>query len=364
MSGLRETIQVNAPTWLALGGLLIGGVLGAVLWRTSFCTMGALSDIVNLGEWRRFRAWCLAIGVATAGTQTLDLLGIVALDRSMYLAPTVNWAGHVIGGFLFGIGMVLAGGCVSRNLARAGGGDLRALMVLIVVGLTAYVTIGGILGPARALMERSTSLPLGMPTQSLGEFAARALGTPASTGKAVIGGLMALGLLLFALADDAVRRSPRHLSAGIGVGLAVIAGWALTGLAFDEFADRPAAPISITYVRPTGDAIEWLARYTAAPLPGFGVTTVLGALLGAGAMATAEGRFKLATFADTGDTVRSLGGAVMMGVGGVLALGCTIGQGITGLSTLAIGSFLTFAAIVAGGIYGLKMLERWLDHDG
>jgi hypothetical protein len=124
--------------------------------------------------------------------------------------------------------------------------------------------------------------------------------------------------------------------------------------------NRPTQPISLTYVRPTADAIEWLERYTAARVPGFGVATVFGAITGACLVALAKGRYRVAGFADTGDTLRSLMGAALMGIGGVLALGCTIGQGITGVSTLALGSFLTFAAIVMGGVAGLKALERWL----
>ena len=123
-------------------------------------------------------------------------------------------------------------------------------------------------------------------------------------------------------------------------------------------ATRPVPPISLTYVRPTGDALQWLTLFTAAPMPGFGVASVFGALIGACAAALAMGRFRLATFSDTGDTLRNLGGAALMGIGGVMALGCTVGQSITGVSTLALGSFLTFAAIVAGGFYGLRVLER------
>jgi hypothetical protein len=123
-------------------------------------------------------------------------------------------------------------------------------------------------------------------------------------------------------------------------------------------ATRPTQPISLTYIRPTGDAIEWLQRYTAGPIPGFGVATVFGALIGACLTALAMGRFQIATFADKGDLMRNLAGAAMMGFGGVMALGCTVGQAITGVSTLALGSFLTFASIVAGGFCGLRLLER------
>ena len=144
----------------------------------------------------------------------------------------------------------------------------------------------------------------------------------------------------------------------MAIGLVVIAGWALTGLAYDDMATKPVPPISLTYVRPTGDALQWLVLFTAEPVPGFGTASVFGALIGAFAAALAMGRFRITTFSDTGGTLRNLAGAALMGLGGVMALGCTIGQGITGISTLALGSFLTFAAIVAGGLWGLRVLER------
>jgi len=134
----------------------------------------------------------------------------------------------------------------------------------------------------------------------------------------------------------------------------------LTGFAIDEFAPRPLQPVSLTYIRPTGDTLEWLQRFTAEPVPSFGVSSVFGALFGAGAAAAAMGRFRLIGFSDTGDMIRNLLGAALMGVGGVLALGCTVGQAITGVSTLAFGSLLTFAAIVVGGFWGLRLLERTL----
>ena len=360
MNGLRETIQGHAPAWLAVGGFLIGVLFGAIVYRTNFCTMGALSDIVNLQDWRRMRSWLLAIVIAIAGAQMLDAAGIVELKRSMYLSPNLNWAGAILGGLMFGFGMVFSGGCASRNLARVGGGDLRALFTVIVVGISAYMAIGGILGPARAALEQATAIALRSPSQSAGDLLWLGLGVPAAwANKAAATLLVASGLTFCFLGRD-FRTSPTHVLAGIGVGLAAVAGWALTGLAFDELGERPAAPISLTFVRPSGDAIEWLARFTAQPMPGFGVATVFGTIAGALVAAKAMGRFRLATFSDTADTLRNLMGAVLMGTGGVLALGCTVGQAITGVSTLAVGSFLTFAAIVAGGFCGLKVLERWL----
>lgn len=360
MTALHDAIADNGPLFLAVGGLLIGLAFGAIVFRTNYCAMGALSDIVSFADYRRFRAWVLAATTALIGAQLLHVAGVVQLDKSMYLAPTFNWLGNVAGGVIFGFGMVFAGGCPSRNLVRAGAGDMRALLVLVVLGLFAYMTIGGIIAPVRAALEQATSFRLGAPTQGLGDILGAATGLARGTGGTVFTVLLGAAGLAFCFADFRFRNSPVHILSGLGVGATVVAGWALTGLAFDEMAARPTPPISLTYVRPAGDALEWLMRYTAAPMPGFGVASVLGALIGAFAAAMAAGRFRVATFSDAADTLRNLLGAALMGIGGVMALGCTVGQGITGVSTLALGSLVTFAAIVAGGVYGLKVLERML----
>jgi len=360
MEPVREVLSGNAPVLLAIGGLLIGVIFGAVVFKTNYCAMGSLSDIYNFGDFRRFRAWILAAATALLGAQVLHAIGIVALDRSMYLAPTLNWVGNTAGGIVFGIGMVFAGGCPSRNMARAGGGDVRSLISLIILGLSAFATIGGVFGPLRAWLERSTAVALPRPGQSLGDVLATVLGTAPSPANAVATVVLVAAALVYCAKDKRFRASLPHLVSGLLVGGCVVAGWALTGLAFDELAPRPLAPVSLTYVRPAGDTLEWLERFTAEPIPSFGVTTVLGAILGAFFAALAMGRFRLVGFADTRDLMRNLAGAVLMGVGGVLALGCTVGQAISGVSTLAVGSFLTFAAIVVGGFWGLRLLERSL----
>jgi len=357
MDALRETFTQHGPLVAALGGFIVGCLFGAIVFATNYCAMGSLSDIHNFGDYRRFRAWILAAATALVGTQALHAAGMVALDKSMYLAtPGLNWAGHILGGVMFGFGMVFTGGCPSRNLARAGSGDLRSLLTLVVLGLVAYMAIGGIFAPARTVLEQATSL--GLPAQSLGDLLARAASLGPGTGHLFVTLLLAVAAGVYCFANASFRGSRVHVLSGLGVGLTVIVGWVLTGLAFDDMATRPVPPISLTYVRPTGDAIEWLIRYTAGPVPGFGTASVFGALLGAFAASLKMGRFRITSFSDTGDTLRNLFGAALMGVGGVMALGCTVGQAITGVSTLALGSFLTFAAIVAGGFWGLRVLER------
>ena len=356
---LRDWIIDHASVCLAIGGLLIGALFGAVVFATNFCAMGSLSDVHNFGDWRRFRAWVLAGATALVGTQLLQAAGIVDLGKSMYLAGGgLNWAGHILGGLMLGFGMVFAGGCPSRNLARAGSGDLRALVTLLVLGVVAFMAIGGILGPMRAALEQATSLALAAPAPSVGDLLSRTTGLAPPSGNLIVALVVAAAALIFCLADRRFRTSPVHVVSGLAVGLIVVAGWAVTGLAFDDMAVRPMPPISLTYVRPAGDALQWLMLFTATPVPGFGTASVFGALLGAGAAAAAMGRLRVTTFSDTADTLRNLAGAALMGLGGVMALGCTIGQAVTGVSTLALGSFLTFAAIVAGGFWGLRVLER------
>jgi uncharacterized membrane protein YedE/YeeE len=357
---IRDLVSQHGQAVLAIGGLLIGFAFGAVVYRTNYCAMGSLSDIRNFEDYRRLRAWILAAATALVGTQLLAGAGVVVLERSMYLAPTLNWFGNIAGGLVFGVGMVFAGGCPSRNLARAGGGDLRALVALVVLGLVGFMTIGGLIAPVRAGLERATSVSAGASTQGVGDLVGAVAGLAPGAARAGATALIAGAALAFCFRDVRFRKSRKHICSGLAVGLLVVAGWALTGLAYDEMAARPAPPISLTYVRPVGDALQWLTLFTATPMPGFGAASVFGALAGAFAAAVATGRFHLVTFSDAGDTVRNLLGAALMGVGGVMALGCTVGQAVTGVSTLALGSFLAFAAIVAGGFVGLRLLERWI----
>lgn len=363
MTALAELIQSDPATWLAVGGGVIGFLFGYVVYRTNFCTMGSISDFMSFGDWRRFRSWVLAAAVALAGTQFLALSGTIPLRATMYLGTGFNWFGHVVGGLMFGYGMVYAGGCASKNLARLGGGDMRALVTLMVMGIFAYMTIGGILGPIRAGIEQATSVSLqaiGASSQGVGDLLGAVINTSAYTGSLMVTALVSLAAFFYCFKDQSFRTSPSHVIAGLAIGVLVVLGWALTGLGFDEMADRPVAPISLTYVRPTADTIEWLQRYTAIPMPGFGVTTVLGAIFGSFVAAVSMRRFAFATFSSPSETRRTLFGAALMGIGGVMALGCTVGQAITGVSTLALGSFITFAAIVAGGMVGMKRLENAL----
>lgn len=358
-----KDIVVETPAlYVGWGGLLIGIVFGFVVNRTNFCTMGSVSDILSFGDYRRFRSWLLAIAVAIVGVAFLQKLEIVNTADSLYQTSQFGWGANIVGGLLFGVGMVFAGGCLSKNLVRAGGGDMRSLVVLVVTGIFGFMTIGGIIGPWRVAIfgPMTTDLSgIGLETQGLAEFLAYALGMPGDTVGLALLVIVTLGLLVYCFKDAGFRTSALHLYAGFGIGICVVAGWFLTGLAFSEFASDPSAPISLSFVRPTGDTLDYLMRYTALGAPGFGVVTLIGTLLGSFIAAISSRSFNLATFADSPDTYRNLFGAALMGIGGVLALGCTVGQGLSGLSTLAMGSIITFIFIIVGGIIGIKTMEHF-----
>lgn len=362
MTALRATLSDNAQISLAIGGLVIGIVFGIIFGRTNYCTMGSLSDMLTFGDKRRWRAWLLTTCTAIVGAQLLQVYGIVDLSKSMYLGTNLDIVGSVVGGMLFGFGMAFSGGCASRNLVRAGSGDLRSVIVLVVMGIAAYATIGGILGPIRAAVANATSINLGglkIANQGLGSILSSLSGLAPGRANLAAAVVVVAAILIYCFKDKHFRTSPVHIIAGLGLGACVVAGWALTGLAYDEVAAVVIPPTSLTFVRPTGDVIEWLERYTGAPVPTFGVTSVLGTAIGGFIVSKWMGRFNWTTFSDVGDTVRNLFGATLMGIGGVVALGCTLGQAVTGASTLALGSFITFAGIVIGGIAGIKTVERY-----
>jgi uncharacterized membrane protein YedE/YeeE len=353
MDELSPTMIVGA------GGFIIGIVFGVTALLTNFCTMGGISDQVLMGDGRRLRSWVLATAVALIGSQFLDWRGLVDLNQSVYLTTSLGWAGAIGGGLVFGFGMVLTGGCPSRTLVRLGAGNLKALVVVVVLGVVAYMTMRGLIAPIRIAIEDALNLDLaarGLQSQNVGEVAAAALGGGREWARVGAAILAAAVLLLFCFKDASFRQSPRNLIAGVVIGLTAVAGWVVTGiLAHDEFEPVPLA--SVTLTGPTGDTLIYLMTFTGATIS-FGVAVVGGIVVGSFVAAVGSGGFRVESFVDRSDLVRHLTGACMMGVGGVFALGCTVGQGITGMSTLALGSIIAWLSIMGGGYLGVKYLEE------
>ena len=350
--------EIPVGTLVAALGFLGGIAFGATAQRTNFCTMGAVADGVLMGDWRRMRMWLLAIAVAMLGSQALHLAGAVDLNASIYLTPSLGWLGAILGGLMFGFGMTLTGGCGSKSLVRLGGGNLKSLIVLLVLGLTAYMTLRGLFAAARLALIEPAALDLraaGVKAQGLPDLLAAATGLSIPGARPIVLLAAAGGLLWICFKDAGFRAAPRHLAGGAIIGALVALGWAVTGvIGRDEFQPTPLA--SFTFVAPIGDSLLYLMIFSGASI-NFGIAAVGGVVLGAFLAALWAREFRLETFADAGDMLRHLAGGAAMGVGGVLALGCTIGQGITGMSTLAAGSLIAWLSILAGAVYGLKYLE-------
>lgn len=351
-------LDLTLPTLVNLAALGLGAVFGGIVQKTNFCTMGAVSDFLAMGDAARLRSWLLAIGVAILGTQALSLGGLVNLGTAIYGTTNLGWLGAILGGALFGFGMVLAGGCGSRTLVRVGAGNLKSLIVVIVMAVTAYATLRGILGPVRQALEGATNIDLkglGLRSQYLPDLLAFT-GLSSATLQLAIALIAGGGLVAASLADAHFRRQQLLVLGGLGVGICVIAGWAITGiLGADEFEPAPLA--SLTFVAPIGEGLVYLMTFTGAKL-NFGISLVAGVVIGAFLTARFTGTFRVESFASREDLIGHLVGGVLMGAGGVLALGCSVGQGLTGLSTLSLGSVLAFAGIVTGAALGIRYLEE------
>jgi len=360
----------NPALLVVAAGFALAFVFGFAAARTNFCTMGAISDVVNMGSWARMRTWMLALAVALLGTAALALTGQVDLGKSIPLRPAIPWLSLLAGGFLFGIGMTVAGGCANRNLVRLGGGSIRSLVVLAFLAIAAYMTLKGLFAQWRSVWldpVRIDLAALGWTDSSLATAVAKASGLAAPTALALTAGAIAAGLLVFVLRDRRYRRNRVQLAGGIVLGAVVAAGWYLTGhLGYGEnpdtletvsFATNSHTLESFSFVGPLAYALELLLLWTDKSLHvSFGIALVLGTIAGSAAHALATRTFRVEGFASVADLRNQLAGAVLMGAGGVTALGCTIGQGLAGLSTLAIGSVLAVAGIVAGSVATLKVL--------
>ena len=334
-----------------LGGLILGVLFGAVAQATAFCSSGAIVDCVREGNSNRLRAWGLAIAVAILASQLLLAYGVVDVRNSTYVTSPLTLVGPVVGGVMFGIGMILAQGCPARNLVRLGSGNVRSLVVLVIFAATAYATIRGILAPARVGFDSMTRADFGL--QGLPELVARFMHVDGFVSRWVIA-LCAAGLLaVVCLASKSFRTSPRDLAAGFLIGLLIAAGWYVTGtLAQDEF--NPTAPASLSFVAPLGDSLQYLMFYTGASA-NFGVALAGGVLLGALVTALVRKRFRIQGFNDQNDFFAQIAGSVLMGIGAVLAAGCTVGHGLTGLSTLSLGSLIAALSICLGGYLGARL---------
>ena len=361
---MEQTASQLAP-YVAWGAFALAFVFGAVGNKTNFCTMGAVSDWVNMGDLNRMRMWLLAIGVAILGANGLQLAGVVDLSKSIYPGPNFTWLSYLVGGFLFGVGMTLASGCGSKTLIRIGAGNLKSVVVFLIAGIAAYMTLRGILGAFRVgvLEKAAINLSTGQDLPSL--FSA-AFGFSKYSLTLFLSLAMGGGLIAYAYSSRAFRADFDYSLGGIVTGLVVVGGWYVSGsigyLAEDSntlqeafVATNTGRMEAFSFVAPLAWSLEYLMFWTdKTRIVTYGIASVAGVIAGSAAYALASRNFRWEGFRDAEDTGMHLIGGLLMGFGGITALGCTIGQGISGFSTLAVGSIMTFVAIVAGSAATMK----------
>jgi uncharacterized protein len=354
MSEANPAALVPYVTW---GAFVLAFIFGAVGNRTNFCTMGAVSDWVNMGDKGRLRMWLLAIAVALLGSSALQLAGLVDLSKSIYPGANFTWLSYVVGGFLFGVGMTLGSGCGSKTLIRIGAGNLKSLVVYVFLGIAAYMTLRGLFGAFRVGVLEPAAV-----TFATGQDLPSLLGVHRAIPAALIG----IGLIAYAYADKDFRSNFDYSLGGVVTGLVVVGGWYVSGVV-GHVAEHPETlqeaflatntgrMESFSFVSPMAYTLEYLMFWTdKSKIVTYGIASALGVIAGSAAYALATRTFRWEGFRDAEDTANHMAGGILMGFGGITALGCTIGQAITGISTLALGSFLTFAAIVAGSALTMK----------
>ena len=361
--------ELPGTTSLVLGlSFAIAVVFGAVAQQTRFCTMGAVADLAAMGDWTRLRLWGVALGTAIVGFNLMVALGWIAAANSIYAGPRVMWLSAVCGGLMFGIGMVLGGGCASRNLLRAGTGNLKAVVVLLVVALAGFATLKGITAVLRVNSVDTVFLAL-EGGQDLPSLLARATGMSVAGLAGAVGTAIG-GAILVAALYPRRDRSAELVLGGAGLGLLVVAAWWVSGvlgytaehpqtLEATFLATNSRRMESLTFVSAVSYAADYLLFFSdASKVLTIAIVSAAGMIVGAALHALLTGSLRWEGFAGAADLRNHLVGGVLMGVGGVTALGCTIGQGLSGVSTLSITSVIALASILAGGFATVRY-QAW-----
>lgn len=365
-------MEFNVHYQVLASVFVIAVIMGAAVNKTHFCTMGAVSDWMNIGDTGRMRAWVFAMAVALLGVTALEYGGVINLSGETfppYRTANFAWPRYLLGGLMFGFGMVLASGCGNKTLIRVGTGNLKSLVVLLIGMIAAYLMLWSPLYEKAFLpwLQGATInlLKRGMPSQHAGDVIAGLLGqAPSKINNTAVALMVATAMLIFVFKSKDFRGSFDNVLGGAVVGLAIVAGWYLTGgplgQSWKDYAEM-ATDIpsrvqvqSFTFISPMGDTARYLLDPAKFSLVNFGVVALAGVVVGSFLYAIASKTFRIEWFASAGDFANHAIGGVLMGVGGVLAMGCTVGQAITGMSTLAIGSVMAFAAIVTGAVTAMK----------
>jgi uncharacterized membrane protein YedE/YeeE len=367
---MQSVQQVASLTgWVLWAAFGLAVAFDAVAQVTHFCAMGAVADVVNMGDWTRARMWALAAAVAMIGFGLLSGLGWIDPSKAFYTAPRLRWLSAVVGGLMFGCGMVLGSGCGSKTLVRIGGGSLKSVLVFLLIAVSAFATLKGITGVWRVATVDRVGVDL-TGGQDLPALLSRA--QPLAHHAWSLGlGLGAGALLTAWVVSKAEGRQASTWLGGMGIGLVIVGMWWVSGwLGFVPEHPETLEPTylasnshgmeSLSFVAPLAYTLDWLLLYSdASKVLTFGVVTPIGVVVGSALVAWRRGSFRWEGFGGAQDTAHHIVAGLLMGIGGVTALGCSIGQGLSGVSTLAVGSFIATAAIIAGAVLALRY-QTWL----
>jgi uncharacterized membrane protein YedE/YeeE len=349
---MNELQSLTQSVLLAVFG--VSFALGFISQRTHFCTMGAIADVVNMEDWTRARQWLLAIGVAMLGFAALSDQGQVDASKSLYASNRFMWLSTLVGGLMFGYGMVIASGCANKALVRIGGGNIKSVVVFMTMGLSAFATMKGLTAVLRVntVDTMTIDMPAGASLTALagGNWVAYVFGA----------------VLILAVLRHKDAWSLENLLAGLGVGGLVLGMWWITGhMGFVAEHPETLEPVylatssgrmeAFTFVSPVAQSLDWLMFFSdKSKTLTNGVASVCGVVVGAWLSAITSKTFRWEGFANTCDLANHLWGSVLMGVGGVTAMGCTFGQGLSGVSTLSLNAFMAIAAIVVGAVVAMR----------
>ena len=365
---------------------IISVILGAVVNKTNFCTMGAVSDMVNMNDYGRIRAWLLAIATATFCVSVLEYMGMINVNDTFpsYRSDQLIYAENIFGGIIFGIGMTFASGCGNKSLIRIGGGNIKSVFVFAALGIVAYYMTNPFPNSDKTLYSLffyDWLNPLAITLDTKQDIGALISSDDPTTARLILGLIVTAGLLFYIFKATEFRQNKDNILGGIVIGLAVAAAWYTSSniaviadetsyslieyyeewdMIADDDTGKPAVartlnPQSFTFVNPIGQTYGYIKDGFDSSLITFGLISVFGVVFGSFLWALISRSFRIEWFVDFKDFLNHMVGAIFMGVGATLALGCTVGQGITGLSTLALGSFITLIAIVFGSALTMKI---------
>ena len=353
---------------IVFSGLLVGLALGVIGQATRFCVRGAIADWVIFRGPARMMSWLLAVGVGGVCIQYLISAGLLDASRTVAWSDRMIWLSYLVGGLLFGYGMILSGGCPQRCLVKAGAGNLKAAVVLVVLAIVSLMTLRGAFAGVRAKYLDSIAWTLAGP-QDVGGILSRTLGVDAASLRWTLSLLLLAVVVAFAWR---VRRSldVAHWVGGFAVGLLLAAAFFVTGsigflpehpqtLEPTWLGTQSRRPEGLSFSAPLASALDLLTMWSdRATVATFGVTMMLGVLIGSHLSALLRGEFRLESFTTPKDLASHAAGATLMGFGGVTALGCSVGNGVTGLALLSTGSGLAVFGIVIGAYLALKVAGR------